>query len=940
MKINIIPNSSIKIYLIDSYTRSVGRADINITIAGITKQISFHVVQHFRYPVLLGLDAGERFGLRIDLSNRKVTMCSPSTKKRFVALHLEPADNKVLDSILNKHNKVFSQDSNDIGRISVVKHSIKTIDHPPIQLRPYRRPQFEYDRIRTQVADLKAKNLIRDSTSPWAFPALLADKKDDPKSRLCGDYRPLNEITIDDKMPMPRIHEVLDRLSGATIFTTLDVAWGYWHIEMSPESIEKTAFVTNEGHYEWLVMPFGLKNAPATFQRVIQQILAKHLYKGVINYLDDIILYSKTFTEHMTLLDEVLTILESHGIKLKLKKCFFAKTEVNYLGHTISHNSVRPSKEKIAALKSFPVPTTVRQVRRFYGLAQHYRRFIQNFATLSRPLTQLLRKDKPFVWGEEQQRAFKTLIELMSTEPVLAMYDPNKQCKVYTDASKDGIGAIITQTNDKNEEHPIEYFSRGLTQAQQNYCATDLECLAVVEALEHFESYLSLPFTIVTDHSALQWLYNTKKPKRRHFSWLLKLSSYPSRTIVHRPGKAQQHVDALSRVHSVLHLTTDELIEAQSKADLSFVQRPINFKGIISVKHRNLTKAVVPPELRPKLLEQYHENHSHPGRNKTAALITPYYWWPNIHVDIKNHVNSCKTCQITKYPNKPSPGRYISPNPDIEPFDIAGIDTIVMGPAANNTHHKYIQVIIDHHSRFIWAFPTKSNKCEVIVTLLTNLLNSNIRFRTILTDCHKNFTGRALKDFVHKNQMKHIFSTPYHPQTNGIVEKANGTIITKLRLALADKPRRKWNTLLADVIKNYNNTPHDTTGFTPNFLLFGQSNTPSFTEPIVTIEQARQLAKERTRKAQNKRKEHHDSRHKHLEFQPGDRVLRIIPDNHPTLTKTSVRWFGPYFILERTADNSYRISETLSGEPIRAHVSQLKQFVPREQILDVEESET
>ena len=197
-------------------------------------------------------------------------------------------------------------------------------------------------------------------------------------------------------MPMPRILDVLDRLQGAEYFTTLDVAWGFWHIQMDPESIEKTAFVTNEGHYEWLVMPFGLKNAPATFQRIIQRVLGPLLYRGAINYLDDIVIYSKTLDEHLALLDEVFSRLQAHNIKLKLSKCFFAKRTVEYLGHEVSHNSVKPSPSKIKAVKEFPIPDSLRKVRQFLGLANYYRRFIPNFTATAKPLTELTRKDTPF----------------------------------------------------------------------------------------------------------------------------------------------------------------------------------------------------------------------------------------------------------------------------------------------------------------------------------------------------------------------------------------------------------------------------------------------------------------------------------------------------------------------------------------------------------------
>ena len=193
---------------------------------------------------------------------------------------------KELNTVLRRHETIFAQTSTSVGKIKNVVHTIHTNPHPPIQRRPYRRPQHEYDEISRQVSDLLEKKLIRPSTSPWAFPVTLAPKKDGSQ-RLCIDFRPLNAITIDDKMPLPRIDEVIDRLSNARFFTTLDVAWGYWHIAMDPASVAKTAFVTHEGHYEWLVMPFGLKNAPATFQKAIQAILGPILYKGAINYLDD-----------------------------------------------------------------------------------------------------------------------------------------------------------------------------------------------------------------------------------------------------------------------------------------------------------------------------------------------------------------------------------------------------------------------------------------------------------------------------------------------------------------------------------------------------------------------------------------------------------------------------------------------------------------------------
>ena len=246
-----------------------------------------------------------------------------------------PSESTILCKFLEDNQDVFAQNDSDVGRIKIARHTINCTNHPPIQLRPYRRSSTDYDEIRRQVKDLIDKKLIRESSSPWAFPVALVPKKDGGSPRMVIDYRKLNAITIDDKMPVPIISEVFDRLKGACYFTKLDIAWGFWHIEMDPKSIDKTAFVTNEGHYEWLVMPFGLKNAPATFQRIIQNTLGPLLYKGVINYLDDFIIYSETFDQHMVLLEECFKRLRANNIKLKLSKFQLAKQEVDYLGHLI-----------------------------------------------------------------------------------------------------------------------------------------------------------------------------------------------------------------------------------------------------------------------------------------------------------------------------------------------------------------------------------------------------------------------------------------------------------------------------------------------------------------------------------------------------------------------------------------------------------------------------
>jgi transposase InsO family protein len=940
LKLKLIPNSSVTVSQVNGITQSIGRVTSTMTIGKanpISRQVSLHVMENFRYPLLIGLDIGELFDLQIDVKRRKVYRPQNSRPTKYVALHLDTESNRSLDVLLRQNEDVFSQHETDIGRITIARHHITTVPHPPITLRPYRRPQHEYDEINKQIEELKKMNLVKDSVSPWAFPVVLQPKKDGSQ-RLCVDYRKLNSITIDDKMPLPHIHEVIDRLQGAKYFTTLDIAWGYWHVEMDPKSTAKTAFVTNQGHYEWLVMPFGLKNAPATFQRIIQAALSDLLYKGAINYLDDIIIYSATFEEHISLLQEAFKRLRQHNIKLKLSKCYFVKPEVEYLGHIISFNTVKPSPRKIEAVKQFPMPKTVREVRRFLGLTGYYRRFINHFSIIAKPLSDLTKKSIPFHWSHDQQTAFETLRDAIIQTPVIAMFDPDKQCSIFTDASKIGIGAILTQKDEQNNDRVIAYYSKRLNPTQENYSASELECLAVVEAVEHFDNYLHQPFKIITDHSALKWLLNFKNPKSRLFRWSIRLST-KNFEIIHRSGSKQQHVDALSRSPLSLHLDIDELREAQKKSDMSFIKQPHVRNNITTIRHNGLYKAYVPDELRQTLLQKFHENFGHPGINKTIKLITPYYWWPDIRKDIRKHVASCKTCQLAKTRHLPELGKFTLFESDIEPLEVVGIDTIDLGASAAKTRHKYIQVVIDHMTRYVWAVPTASNSAAAIKTVLSDIFKTVGPFGRIITDQAKNFKSRELKDFLNTHKVKHSFSSSYHPQTNGIVEKANGTIIEKLRAAMLDRPKCKWSTLLKEVVHKYNSTPHDITGFSPRYLLLGIEETPTFASPALKIDEARKLANERTNRFRNSKKASHDLKHKHLEFEVGDKVVRKIASNHPSLIKTSPRYEGPLTIIRKLSPVTYDVSTGPNENVSRAHISQLSPFVARQQIQQPGENE-
>jgi hypothetical protein len=425
LKIN--SKKSIKLDLAEGSTSTLGTVSFNLTIGSLTHTITAQVICGFKYHLLLGTDIGKLFPIHIDLQSRKAVLNhqKPSSKakpqqqsphkrsqqtlaaesrgceKRFsthtvTRTPLTSTSNSKtalsLNAIMNSFSKIFATTDKDLGRINTEQHRIHITNDKPIALPPYRQSIADVNETNRQVKELLEKGLIRESTSPYAAPVTLADKKDGTK-RLCMDYRHLNKNTISDKEPMPHIQDVIDRLHGAKYFAKLDVAWGYWHVAMYEDDIPKTAFVTQNGHYEWLVLPFGLKNAPAIFQRVIRKILANLINNGCMNYLDDIIIYAKTLEEHNQLLYEVFSRLKDNNIRLRREKCKFAVKSIEFLGHIIGDNEVRPPSSKVKAVLDFPRPESYKEIQRFHGLANYLREYINNFSIMAAPLTRLLRKD-------------------------------------------------------------------------------------------------------------------------------------------------------------------------------------------------------------------------------------------------------------------------------------------------------------------------------------------------------------------------------------------------------------------------------------------------------------------------------------------------------------------------------------------------------------------
>lgn len=458
---------------------------------------------------------------------------------------LNETQQKKLNQLLAEYQDLFDEQP---GKTKLIQHEINLETTQPIALKPYsRRSPLEKEFIQNEIDRMLKQGIISPSESPWSAPVVIVKKKEG-KLRFCVDYRQLNKVTKKDQFPLPRIDDLLDVFGKAKYFSTLDLASGYWQVEIKPEDREKTAFITNEGLYEFNVMPFGLTNAPATFQRLMNKIFKEQLNKMVVIYIDDTNVFSTTFEEHLSHLRIVFDKLRKNGLKLQPSKCHFGKTSLAFLGHIIGKDGIQPDPIKISAIQQFPIPTNLTILRGFLGLASYYRRFVKNFAKIATPLHQLMRKEQPFMWTEKCQEAFEELKQHLISPPILIYPNFEEPFFLYTDASSFGLGAILTQKNDKRKEHVIAYASRRTNEHERNYCATELECLAVVWAIQHFRPYLqsNIPFTVITDHIALTTLFNKINISGRLARWIMTLRDYTF-NIVHRKGRLHSNVDPLSR---------------------------------------------------------------------------------------------------------------------------------------------------------------------------------------------------------------------------------------------------------------------------------------------------------------------------------------------------------------------------------------------------------
>ena len=793
-----------------------------------------------------------------------------TTKPKLDETDLNPLQKQELLKIFSEFSDIFCEKP---GQTNKVKHEIKLVpESQPFNLPPYRIAPSRRQVVEQNLREMLEDKIIVPSKSPWASPIVLAPKKDGTL-RFCIDYRKLNSMTIRDAYPIPRIDDTLDSLQEAKFFSTLDLRSGYWQVEMEEKSREKTAFITHKGLYEFKVMPYGLTNAPATFQRLMDIVLAGLKWQCCLVYIDDVIIYSPTFEQHVEDLKRVFGALRSAKLTLKTSKCHFCRRETKYLGHVITSDGVKPDPDLIKSVVNFPRPENIRDVQSFLGLTGYYRRFIQNYAKIAEPLIKQLRYattgNHHLQWSEECSEALNTLKKKLTTAPIMNTPNFEQPFILEVDACQYGLGAVLTQEYD-DTKYVIAYASRTLSANERKYGATEREALAIVWATKHFRVYIEGTKVLIrSDCKALQWLRNTKDITGRLARWAMKLSAYQIENIQYRPGKQNANADSLSRnpvttddaQHPKLltietainiwentnilaeikqkqnedeklkpfitHLRNNETPMTNDKRNPYVLINDILYKVKNSNRHYNQREVgnkhllVIPKSMQEKLLAWAHDHPSagHGGQQKTLYRLSIRVFWDSMRKDVYNYVAACQSCQQFKYNNTPL-SNPLQTHIVNEPWHTIGID--IMGPFPKTARQKqFLLVIVDYFTRWIEVFPLRTTTSIDIAQIMMNEVFTRYGMPTfILSDNGPQFVSNLFEHFCKTIGIQQKFTANYHPQTN-LTERVNRTLKPMLSI-FAHKHPHSWDKEIQKLALAIRTSINETTGEIPAFMMFGR----------------------------------------------------------------------------------------------------------------------
>lgn len=924
----------------------------------------------------------------------EVKLCEEDSTPTALAdipfLSLRPDEGALLSNDEKDKLSRLLEDNRDIFALGgeptpFAEHCIDTGDHVPISVPPYRMAPGKREVLKLELNKLLDAGVIEECESPWSAPVVLVPKKDGGV-RLCVDYRGLNAVTKADSYPLPRMDDLLHSTKRTYYMSTMDLRAGYHQVKVRDADRDKTAFVTPFGTFRYLSMSFGLRNAPATFQRLIDRFRSGLPNVQLLAYLDDLIILSETFDSHLSDLQAVFDRLRLYKLRANRGKCTFFSPHVKYLGHVITNRGIEVDPEKTSAITNRAEPRNCREVVSFLQTCSWYRRFIPNFAEVSRPLSELTKKSAVFRWEKRQQDAFIELKSLLTTAPILRQSDETKPYILRTDSSSYAIGAVLLQ-GEGTDEHPVEYASRLLTSSERNWSTTEREALAIVWALERFRGYIEgCSVTISSDHQPLKWLMSLKSPSGRLARWALLIQGYNAK-IEYLPGRCNVVADTLSRPPqepdtvdavkiSLVEITipgfsaTDlrkeqlkdpdlaKIVESfedvQSDAFSRWTERGfILSNGILyrysSEDDLDEAQLVIPSHERDHIMREYHDKDTaaHYGAERTYQRIARRYYWTGMRRYITEYVKRCPECQRYKASNQKPAGLVQTPIYN-QRFEVLAID--LFGPLPEvDAGEKWIFIVEDTSSKWVELFALKRAGAEECAKVLIDEVFLRYGLpRKIVSDNGTQFISAIMQKVCFCFDIKQSFTPVYHPQAN-MVERKNRDLKPRLAI-LVGNSHKTWVEKLPAIRFAMNTAHGETIGSTAAYLTFGrelrtpddvahdvrnvvQSEnflpqiTPHLQQMMMTFKDARDV----NERQQDRQKVYADSKRRDTApYAVGDRVLVTSHTRSSAskgvASKLNPRRDGPYVVLRQVSPSTYEVASEDNTSLGTYHVSALTPY--------------
>ena len=878
--------------------------------------------------------------------------------------------------VLENHD-VFSESKYDLGRATTMMHDIELKTADPIYVKQFKIPEAHMKEVETHVKEWLKLGVIQPSRSKYNSPLFIVAKKDGGV-RIVQDFRALNAQSQMDKYSMKDISECIGEIgrSGSTIFSTLDLTSGFWQMVLHPKCRPYTAFtVPGMGQYQWVTSPMGLLGCPASFQRLVEAVMQG--IRNVIVYIDDLLIHSQNHQEHLQTLRETFARLRAHGLKANIKKCVFGSTSVSYLGFRLTPEGIKPGIDKLKVISNSQPPANVHEIRQFLGLCNFFRSHVRNFAQISAPLTCLTRKDSAWKSGplpESGLKAFKELRTLLISEPIVDYPRQNRSYALIVDAALGddknvgGLGAILTQINEKQEHCVIAYASRKLSAHEKNYTPFLLEMQACVWGIDHFGNYLrGRHFKLFTDHKPLEKL---GKVHTRTLNRLQEIMNQYDFEIIYKKG-SEMPADYLSR-HAIDSISwesdhirqeqdRDPFLSALKKFLLNqelptgpreqalikflgtdcFVENDVIWRRLRRPQDQNRVVLMLPRSLIPQVLREAHgkELSGHDGIYKTRERILTCYYWPGIDKDVGEHLRACEKCQFRK-PKMAEPN-LLTPLPQTtEPNQRIHAD--LFGPLkTSGTNKKYILVITDAFTKYVELVAIHDKEAITVTTAIFNrwICRYGVPLE-IITDQGKEFLNKLSDELWKLLGTQHNTTTARHPQCNAQAEVANKTI-AKYLASFVDSSTLDWELYLPPLMFSYNTSYHKSVGNTPFYLTFGMSpRTLAFPGPDIQrkfygesdaaeIYQrllfARDLARRHNEGATSEMKTYHDMKANQQNFRVSQWVLL---DEHSFLhknAKLAPKFSGPHQILKLKGNNVVEL-RLKNGKRLIVNTERLKDY--------------